>query len=258
MHVSLQEFHCVSPPRLPHPPLFCRWCWRIAVLHRSSMRAFMRAAVAANLDKTDKLKLLLPSCSNEASTVTTREFFLPLDGAVPSVHGFRLQITYWVQGGSNYIYCICLQSLFNCCSPHCCLHPTPCLPTTSNLKCIIRVNSVMLIWIPLEFYYKSGAVVYSALNILYEYEWMHLFLLYSEKAELQNFAAVWHLACLCNGLSGYMHVLLPHHSMSLPLYILLHFLDDGLRWSWDNDDCLGSCLHTMNTLLTFSYYLTVL
>lgn len=46
----------------------------ITVLHRLSMRALVRAAVAAaNLDKTDKLKLLLPPCSSEVCTVTNRE-----------------------------------------------------------------------------------------------------------------------------------------------------------------------------------------
>lgn len=59
----------------------------ITVLHRLSMRALVRAAVAANLDKTEKLKLLLPPCSSEVCTVTNRESFSA---------GWRCSLCAWI------------------------------------------------------------------------------------------------------------------------------------------------------------------
>lgn len=104
----------------------------ITVLHRLSMRALVRAAVAAaNLDKTDKLKLLLPPCSSEVCTVTNRESSFARWCC--SLCAWILTPTYilgtrWQQ---SHIF-VCLQSLFNCCSPHCCLYPTPRLPNYPN------------------------------------------------------------------------------------------------------------------------------
>lgn len=63
-----------QPPDSPILPLLATGVdpLLITVLHRLSMRALMRAAVAANLDNTEKLKLLLQPCSGEVCTLTTR------------------------------------------------------------------------------------------------------------------------------------------------------------------------------------------
>lgn len=116
MHDSLQEFHCVSPPDSPIFPFLVAGVdpLLITVLHRLSMRALIRAAVAADLDKTAKLKLLLPP--------SYARWCCSLCALIKLHTGYKV---------AAITYIVCLQSLFNCCSPHCCLHPTPCLPTTT-------------------------------------------------------------------------------------------------------------------------------
>lgn len=124
MHVSLQEFlfHCVSPPPTPHPSPSLRWCCPIthhitALLKHQSIG---RAAVAANLHKTDKLKHLLPPRPSLHSD--SQEVFL---------HQVALLPLCWLQGGRNHtVYLSLFTHLFSCCPPCCCVHPSPCLPAT--------------------------------------------------------------------------------------------------------------------------------
>lgn len=78
---SLVSGQCTSPCRsstvsawLPHPSPSLHWCWPITH-HRTALlehEVIRRAAVAANLHKTDKLTHLLPHRPGEVCTVTTR------------------------------------------------------------------------------------------------------------------------------------------------------------------------------------------
>lgn len=117
----------VSAPPTPHPSPSLRWCCPIthhitAPLKHQGIR---RAAVAANLHKTDKLKRLLPPRSSQVCTVTPRRSS-SARGRCCLCAGYKV---------AEIIYLSVFTRLFSCCPPCCCVHPSPCLlatPTPSN------------------------------------------------------------------------------------------------------------------------------